>query len=186
MLGPKTQNNKNGMFTANKGFVFNAPAPSGPSGFRIEHRIGIHAPAEFIWEVLYDLERWPEWNPLYTTAKGQIRIGSEVELTLNLEGEAPRVIKPRILEWVPNDQIHWRMAMLGGLVSNTRFLEIEILEEASCIFSNGELFGGLLGPRVAKRVGRKVYRGFQAMSEALKARAEAAWQAQGGDPTSVA
>ena len=37
-----------------------APAPkaSGPRGVRIEHRIGIQAPAEVIWDVLYDLERW--------------------------------------------------------------------------------------------------------------------------------
>lgn len=177
-LGPKT-------FTAGAGFKFKTPAPAGPSGVRVEHRIGVQAPAETIWEILYDLERWHEWNPLYPLAHGVIRIGSQLDLTLALEGEPPQQIKPVILEWVPNDQIHWRLKMLGGLVSTTRFLELEQLDTASTIFSNGELIGGLLGPTVARRMGRKIYRGFQAMNEALKARAEDAWRAQGGAPTST-
>ena len=43
---------------------------------------------------------------------------------------------------------------------------------------NGELFGGLLGPSLGKRMGRTVQRGFRAMNEALKDRAEAAWRAE--------
>ncbi len=184
MLGPKAQ--KASMFTPAKGFTFNTTsAAAGPSGLRVEHRIGIQAPPEVIWEILYDIEHWADWNPFYVQAKGQVRIGAELELTMVLGDGAPTVIKPVVLEWVPNDQIHWRLKMMGGLVATTRFLEIEQLEGAGCIFSNGEIFGGLLGPTVAKRMGRKVYRGFQAMNEALKARAEAAWHAQGGAPTSA-
>lgn len=177
-LGPKT-------FTAKEGFKIKTAAPAGPSGVRVEHRIGIQAPAETIWEILYDLEGWKDWNPLYPEAHGVIRIGSVLDLTLALEGETPQQIKPVILEWVPNDQIHWRLRMMGGLVSTTRFLELEQLDTASTIFSNGELIGGLLGPTVARRMGRKIYRGFEAMNQALKARAEAAWRAQGGAPTST-
>lgn len=182
-LGPKTQNAN--MFTAGAGFKFKGRAPAGPSGVRVEHRIGIHAPIETIWDILYDIDRWHEWNPLYTQAEGKIRIGGQLTLTLALEGQEPRVIRPTVFEWVPNDQIHWRLKMLGGLVLNTRFMELEKLDTASTIFSNGELIGGLLGPTIARRMGRKIYRGFQAMSEALKVRAEAEWQAQGGDPTSA-
>ncbi len=181
-LGPKTQNN---MFTPGKGLKFKPAASAGPPGVRVEHRIGIQAPAETIWEILYDVERWHEWNPLYTKAEGVVRTGGQLTLTLALEDEAPRVIQPVVYEWVPNDQIHWRLKMLGGLVSNIRFLELEKLDTASTIFSNGELIGGLLGPTVARRMGRKIYRGFQAMSEALKARAEAQWRAEGGTPTSA-
>ena len=61
---------------------------------------------------------------------------------------------------------------MGGLVKTTRYIEIEPLAEASCIVSNGEIFGGLLGPSAGRPVARSVYRGFQAMNEALKDRAE--------------
>lgn len=185
MLGPKA-NQKSNMFTTSKGFTFKTPAPAGPSGVRVEHRIGVQAPAEVIWDILYDVDHWGEWNPLYVKAAGQIRIGSQLDLTMVLGEGQPSEIHPVILEWVPNDQIHWRLKTMGGLVSTTRFLEIEVLDTASCIFSNGEIFGGLLGPTVAKRAGRKIYRAFAAMDEALKERAEAVWRAQGGAPTSAA
>ncbi|WP_332765491.1 SRPBCC domain-containing protein [Phenylobacterium sp.] len=183
---PGLNQNRPKTFTPAAGFTFNVtPKAAGPSGVRVEHRIGVQAPAEVIWDLIYDLEGWADWNPLYVKAEGQVRIGSELTLTMALEGEPLQVIKPVVLEWVPNDQLHWKLKMMGGLVNNTRFIEIEILDVASCIVSNGELFGGLLGPRVVKRIGRKVHHGFQAMNEALKAQAEARWRAQGGAPTSA-
>jgi hypothetical protein len=155
-----------------------APKASGPRGIRIEHRIGIQAPAEVIWDVLYDLERWSEWNPLYPKASGAIRIGSALNVTLAIPGQQPREIAPVILEWVPNEQLHWKLTLFGGLVKNVRYIEIEQLAEASCIVSNGEIFGGWMGGTVARQMGRAVHRGFIAMNEALKDRAEAAWHAR--------
>lgn len=153
-----------------------APKASGPKGFGIEDRIGIQAPAEVIWDILYDLDRWKDWNPLYPKAAGEIRIGQPLDLTLVIPGQGPREIQPVVLEWVPNEQLHWKLVMMGGLVKTVRYIEIEALAEASCIVSNGEIFGGWMGPAVAKQMGRAIRRGFREMSEALKARAEAAYQ----------
>lgn len=158
----------------------------GAGGVKIEHRVGVQAPSDIIWELVYDLSTWKDWNPLYTEAAGEVRIGSTLTLKMELPGEKPMTIQPTVLEWVPREQLHWRLKMMGGLVSNTRYIEIESLGEASCIVSNGEIFGGFLGPQAAKRVGGKVWRGFEAMNEALKSAAEARWQAQGGAPTSDA
>jgi hypothetical protein len=152
------------------------PAPKPPSGMRIEHRVGVQAPAEVIWEVIADLKTWSLWNPLYPKAAGEIRIGSVLDITLALPGQAPQEIKPTVLEWVPNDQLHWRLTMLGGMVKTVRFIEIETLADASCIVSNGEFIGGFMGPSVGKRMGRSIYRGFREMNEALKGRAELLWQ----------
>ena len=152
-----------------------APPPKPPPGLRIEHRIGVQAPAEVIWEVISDLTAWEHWNPLYTKAAGEIRIGSVLQLTLAVPGQSPQEIRPTVLEWVPNEQLHWKLGMLGGLVRTLRFFEIESLAAASCIVSNGELFAGLMGPSVAKRIGRSVYRAFAQMDEDLKARAELLW-----------
>ncbi|MFI4964510.1 MAG: SRPBCC family protein [Caulobacterales bacterium] len=154
------------------------PAPKPPSGLRIEHRIGVQAPAAVVWEVIADLKAWGQWNALYPRASGDIRIGSVLDMTLALPGQAAQEIRPTVLEWVPNEQLHWRLTMLGGLVKTTRFFEIEALAQASCIVSNGEILGGLVGPRLGKRMGRTLYRAFVEMNEALKARAEALWQAR--------
>lgn len=165
-LGPQTMSLK----TEGK-----PPPPKGPTGFRVEHRIGIQAPAEVIWEVVHDIGRWEEWNPTYPKAAGVIRIGETLDLTLALPGEPPQQITPKVLDWVPNEQLHWRLTLMGGLIKTLRYIEISPVSETGCIVDNGELFGGLMGRSLGRRVGRTVRRGFEAMNEALKARAEAAW-----------
>jgi len=154
------------------------PAPKQPGGLRIEHRVGIQAPADVIWEVISNLEAWSEWNRLYPRASGTIRIGNVLDLTLALPGQAEQQIRPTVLEWVPNEQLHWKLTMLGGLVRTIRYFEIETLAQASCIVSNGEIIGGLVGPRLGKRMARTIYRAFGEMNDALKVRAEALWQAR--------
>jgi hypothetical protein len=150
---------------------------------KLEHRLGIRAPAEAIWEVIADVERWSEWNPLYPKAAGVIRIGSPLELEVALPGQVTRAIRPVIKDWVPNEQLHWRLSMVGGLVKSTRYIEIERLVDNACIFSNGELFEGLLGPAVARRMRGAFRQGFAAMGEAVKARAEATWRPVAGATT---
>ena len=96
------------------------------------------------------------------------------------------MIHPVVVDWVPRDQIHWTLSLMGGLVRSVRYLELEILGEENCIFSNGEIFGGLLGPMIAKSKRRAIRKGFTALSEALAERAEAAWRERRGTPTSAA
>ncbi len=143
---------------------------------KLEHRIGVQAPPEAIWAVIADIEGWSFWNPIYPKAQGTLRIGSPLTLELALEGRKPEVIKPVILDWVPNEQIHWRLTIMGGLVRTTRYFEIEKLSDTGCIFSNGELFDGLLGPTAVRSLQRPIRRGFAAMGEAVKARVEATWR----------
>jgi hypothetical protein len=154
------------------------PPPKPPSGFRVEHRIGIRAPAEVIWEIIYDVGRWHEWNPTYPKVEGEIRIGETLTVTLQLPGHAPNVIRPKVLEWQPPSQLHWQLSLLGGAIKTLRYIEVDPLAEENSVVDNGEIFGGLMGPSMGKRMGRGVQRGFQAMNEALKARAEEIWQAR--------
>jgi len=173
------------MFTHGAGFTFGGGA-AGAGPPKIEHRIGIQAPADVIWEILADIRGWPAWNPLYVQAEGDLRIGETLALTVAIPGEAHRAIRPVIVDWVPRDQIHWQLSMMGGLMRSVRYLELEILGETSVIFSNGEIFAGLLGPTVANAKRRAIRKGFTALGEALAARAEAAWRERSASPTSPA
>ena len=146
---------------------------------KIEHRIGVRAPAEVIWDAISDIEAWKDWNPLYPRAKGVLRIGAQLDLDVAIPGQKVRAIRPVILDWVPNDQIHWRLSILGGLIQSTRYIEIEALTETGCIFSNGELFRGRFAPLVLRRMAKDIRKGFAAMGEAVKTRAEAAYEGGG-------
>src|SRR5437764_15488649 len=84
-----------------------APPPKPPPGVRIEHRVGIQAPPEVVWEVIADLKAWEQWNPLYPKASGEIRIGSALDITLALPGQQPQQPEPTVLEWVPNARLPW-------------------------------------------------------------------------------
>lgn len=170
-MGPQTLNLK----TEGK-----PPPPKGPSGVRLEDRIGIQAPADVIWDIVHDLSRWREWNPTYPEAAGEIRIGETLDLKLVLPGQPHQQLKAKVLDWVPNEQLHWRLTFLGGLIKTTRYIEIQPLSEAGCIVDNGELFHGLMGKSLGRRMARPVRQGFKAMNEALKERAEAEWARRKG------
>ncbi|MGA0602527.1 SRPBCC family protein [Caulobacter sp. KR2-114] len=150
---------------------------------KIEHRLGIAAPAHEIWKLVGDLPGWKHWNPLYTSAEGTLGFGAPLTLTLALPGRKPQVIRPIVESWTPDELIHWRLSMLGGMVRSVRYIEIEKLTDTGCIFSNGEIFDGLLGPTVARSMRGTIRSGFAAMGEAVKARVEAAWQGREGQPT---
>src|SRR5262249_30103259 len=122
------------------------------------------------------LSRWSEWNPTYPQAKGEIHIGDLLDLTLALPGQPQQQIRPRVLEWVPGEQLHWQLSLMGGMIKTLRYIEIEPLAEESCVVDNGVIFGGFMGPSLGRRMGRTVQRGFKAMNEALKERAEAEWE----------
>ena len=143
--------------------------------FRIEHRMGVSAPAPVAWEVLADLSRWGEWNPLYPKVEGELRIGERLVLTERLGGQDQPPAAVTVVDWVPNEQILWRSTALAGFVKRLRFLELEALSESGCIFSNGELWQGRYAGFAGRDKRRAYYEAFAALGEALKDRAEAVW-----------
>ena len=141
----------------------------------VEHRIGVQAPAEIVWEVVSDFATWHEWNPLYRKAEGQMKIGTALTLEQHLPGEPAKIIAPIVQDWVPYEQLHWRSTRMGGFVTAIRYLEIENMGEANATFSNGELFMGLLLRFVSREERRTLKAAFTRMGEAVRDRAEALW-----------
>ena len=141
-----------------------------------EHRIGVAAPADVIWDILFDLDGWIAWNPLYPRAEGRLLIDAKLSLDMQLPGAPPKHVEGQVIDWVPNNQIHWRET--GFLVDTTRYFEIEKLTDTGCIFSNGLVSKGLGVRYVPRRRVAKLREAFAGMGEALKARAEAAYAAR--------
>jgi hypothetical protein len=139
---------------------------------RLEHRIGVRAPASEIWRVLADLDGWSNWNPMYPEASGHLRIGTKLSLTETVPGQPPDQIAPEVVDWVPDSQILWRGKTFAGLVRRLRYLEIEKLTEDGCIFANGEVYEGLGVRLMSKSLKRALRQGFTDLGEALKATVE--------------
>jgi hypothetical protein len=149
----------------------------------VEHRIGVQAPAEVVWEVVSDFSTWKDWNPLYRKAEGQMKIGTALTLEQHLPGEPPKVIAPIVQDWVPYEQLHWRSTRLGGFVTAIRYLEIENMGPNNSTFSNGELFMGLLLRFVSREERRKLKAAFTEMGEAVRDRAEVIWSERQKSPS---
>lgn len=149
----------------------------------VEHRIGVQAPAEIVWEVVSDFETWHQWNPLYRKAEGQMKIGTNLTLEQHLPGEPAKVISPIVQDWVPYEQLHWRAARLGGFVTAIRYLEIESMGPGNSTFSNGELFIGMLLRLISRDERRRLKAAFTEMGEAVRDRAEAIWSERQKSPS---
>ncbi len=153
--------------------------------FFIEHRLGVSAPPQTVWEILSDIEGWDRWSGLYRQSSGTLRIGETLTMEMALAGEEPERLKATVVDWAPELQIHLSMKLYGGLLSTTRYFEIEKLTDTGCIFSNGEIYRGLLARFMPRRLKRALRQGFVQMSESLKVQAEAAWRRRSIAPISV-
>ena len=147
--------------------------------FRIEHRLGIAAPAHAIWQVLADLERWGEWNALYPRCEGKLGFGAELVVTEQLPGFEPVVLRPTVIEWAPDSHLHWRTSQSWGFLKRVRYFEIDPLSDDACIFANGEDWHGRPARYVPAARRRAMRDAYEAMGEALKAHTLATWRRDG-------
>ena len=151
----------------------------------VEHRIGVQAPAELVWEVISDFATWGQWNPVHPRIEGEMRIGTTLTVDFVTEGASPTTLTPIVQDWVPYEQLHWRTKRLKGFVTAIRYIEIDKKGEENAIFSNGELFVGPLVRFVSRAERRRLRAAFTIMGEAVRDRAEALWSERRKDPISA-
>jgi hypothetical protein len=138
---------------------------------RIEHRVGVQASGDRIWEIISYLEAWHGWNPVYPEASGKISYGGVLTLKEALPNLPPRLITGKVLAWTPRELLHLQVSE-GFMTHRVQYFEIDNLTETSCIFACGAIFKGFSAKAAAARVGRAFQLGMGVMAEALKARAE--------------
>lgn len=152
--------------------------------FTLEHRIGIQAPAETVWEIVSNLKAWPSWNPYYSQFDVDLRIGAPAVITLTLPESEPRTVKGNVIDWIPYEQVHIGVKFMGSLWQATRYLEIDAVSKDACILANGDYHFGPLArfmPRALRATARRV---FEHTNEMIKQKAEAAFQAAQAAPIS--
>jgi hypothetical protein len=150
----------------------------------VEHRTGVQAPAEIVWEVISDFTTWKDWNPVHPRMEGEMRIGTNLVVDLVPVADGPvTTLAPVVQDWVPFEQLHWRTSRLGGFVTAIRYLEIENMGPSNATFSNGELFMGPLVRFVSRDERRRLKAAYTRMGEAVKTRAETIWSDRLKNPT---
>jgi hypothetical protein len=132
--------------------------------------IEIDAPADRVWRVVADFDRYAEWNPFIVRAAGDQRPGGRLELTIRAPGVRPVRFKPRVLELRPGRLIRWKGELwVAGLFDGRHALVVEELEGGRSRFTTHEDVSGILVPFLGK-VMRASQEGFEQMAEALRRR----------------
>lgn len=144
-------------------------------GFKIEHRTGVAAPVDDVYEVVADIDSWPSWSPIHKSASGELHFGAPVRFEEYYEGLGVWEIGGTIDDWSPLSHIHISVPKRFYEGKLIRYFEFSPLSETGSSFTVGALFDGFLSEREGRRYARFLREGFAAFAEAVKTRSEAAF-----------
>lgn len=139
--------------------------------------ITIDAPAEVVWNVLVDFERYGEWNEFCPEIDGKLELGAPLTMKVDLGHGLQEQVEyitcieaPHKIVWSmrnePDDPIH-----------ANRTQQIEPIDETRCRYASIDEFAGPAVPAMMKAMAEPVERGFEACAQGLKREAERRYQA---------
>jgi hypothetical protein len=135
--------------------------------------VEIEAPAERVWQVLTDFERYREWNPSIRRISGEKRAGGRLDFEGAMGGTRTMRFRPEVLVYEPERELRWLGTLfVRGLFDGEHGFVIEQLDAGRSRFVQSERFRGVLVPLLWWIIGANTVRGFEAMNRALKERAE--------------
>lgn len=145
---------------------------------QIDHEFTIDAPASVVWDVLTDTANYGDWNPFVLECQAELRPGGPINMKVRL-GKGIQKANEVIDSVNEGRGFSYRMKpMPMGALRSYRIHNIEAKDDGSCTYSSHFELEGWLSPLVGALMGAKMQAGFDGMSEALKARAEAIAQSR--------
>jgi hypothetical protein len=146
--------------------------PGGPSAMtEISATTQIAASPQAVWAVLADLASYPQWNPLFREASGQLSAGNKITLkSIHPVNGRTMTVKASVLAAEPGTELRWRSS-LPGIITGEHSFTLTPAEGGGTCLVQTETYSGLLGRFSAKTTGR-FEASFQALNQALKERAE--------------
>ncbi len=139
---------------------------------RISATIEIAAPPEQVWAVLTDLARYPDWNPVFREASGQLTPGNRVTIT-STQAESGRTmtVKVKVLTAEPATELRWGWRVLGLMTSEHSFVLSPTTGGTQLVQTHD--YRGLFTRFPPKTINR-IKASFEAINQAMKQQAEGA------------
>jgi hypothetical protein len=137
----------------------------------ISAAIEIGAPPMTVWGVITDLGRYPEWNPLFREASGDVAVGNRITLrSVHPANDRMMTVKPKIIVVEPGVELRWS-AGIPGIIGGEHSFALTPRHGGTRLVQS-ESFRGLLAP-FSRRTMANSSTSFRELNEALKKRAEA-------------
>jgi len=139
----------------------------------ISTEIEIHASAARVWSVLTNFEAHPDWNPFVRKISGTARVGEKLKVFIQPPGGNGMTFRPTVLVSKPEQELRWLgRFLIPGLFDGEHYFRIVSLGPERVRFIHGEQFSGILVRLAKSSLDTATRAGFEAMNQALKARAE--------------
>lgn len=137
-----------------------------PTRIEIETAIDLPVPVEEVWQVLADIDVYPEWNPYHVRVAGTLQKGRKLTVDIEKPNGAALTIRPRVLELEENRSLVWGGGPAGIFRGEHRF-DLEPLGPGCTRLHHTEVFSGLF---VSYAELDAIEPGYVGMNEALRDR----------------
>lgn len=140
--------------------------------------VEIEAPQFFVWQVLVDFVRYPEWNPYTVRVDTRLEIGGDVVLHLPHPDRPGETMTTTEVLRVIDEPCHLRYDTadtLPGLFA-VRDQWVQNLGAERSSYVTVDVFSGEFAQVAADLQGAWVKAGFDSVAVALKERAELLWR----------
>lgn len=136
--------------------------------FSISTQIHINATPNQVWQVLTDVDLYPEWNPFVKSLEGVVKEGSYIKVSL-----PGMKIKPKVINFEKNNLFKWSGNLLfKGIFDGVHSFRLVDNDDGTTTFIHSEEFKGFLIPLLKKKLSTEIKDGFEEMNRALKQRVE--------------
>jgi hypothetical protein len=135
----------------------------------ISATIEIDATPAQVWAVLTDLASYPQWNPLFPEASGDLAAGKRITLKSHPSSGRPMTIRPKIVAVKPDAELRW-ISSLPGIIGGEHAFTLTPAGGGTRL-QQSETFRGLLASFAGQTIAR-AEADFRALNEAIKNRAE--------------
>lgn len=110
----------------------------------------IDAPAEVVWQVLTDADRYEEWNEAVLSIEGPIREGERLRLVSSANPK--RAFRPRVVAMDAPHRMVWADGMPLGLFRGKRVFTLGDAGPGRTTFHMREEFSGPLAGLIGKSI----------------------------------
>jgi hypothetical protein len=113
----------------------------------MESEVTVDAPVDVVWQVVTDLEGYERWNPLVTRAAGDLRVGGELDLRLELPDGETDEITPEVVILRPDRKLRWQShRVLPGVADREYEVILEPLDGGRVLVFQQMRIEGILAP----------------------------------------
>lgn len=142
------------------------------SDWEVSYPITIAANPAIVWEVLTDLERYPEWNRYSPNVSGKIAVGEVVWVEAHLDNEIQNV-QNFVLSIIPEQELCWQSAdWYGFLARGTRCRWLSVTDSGATLMVHNEMMRGPLAWLIDWIYRDRIERGLRLVNTSVANQAE--------------